>query len=137
MSHKTEEQILALQSGKRVKSIQHHEIIGNFEVHLEDGTSLVFHAEGKGVGSLMIIEPAKAKSDKPNWNEHDFEAICLTGNGDWFGLNEAIKPHYFHGWKGQEVTIESGQGAFIRHGNITDLINIEQYYEVRPSNESK
>ncbi|UTZ44527.1 hypothetical protein [Vibrio campbellii] len=75
----------------------------------------------------------KSMQCKPKWSDHDFAAICLTGNGDWFGLYEAVKPCYSDEWKGQEVTIAHGQGEFIKHGNITNLINIEQYYEVRPT----
>ncbi|HCM0701229.1 hypothetical protein P3551_23150 [Vibrio parahaemolyticus] len=67
MTHKTEEQILALQSGKQVKSIQHHEIIGSLEVHLVDGTSVNFHAEGKAIGSLMIIEPKDSAYRAPSY----------------------------------------------------------------------
>ncbi|HCG7330442.1 TPA: hypothetical protein ACPVYZ_004247 [Vibrio parahaemolyticus] len=67
MTHKTEEQILALQSGKQVKSIQHHEIIGSLEVHLVDGTSVNFHAEGKAIGSLMIIEPKDSTYRAPRY----------------------------------------------------------------------
>lgn len=67
MTHKTEEQILALQSGKQVKSIQHHEIIGSLEVHLVDGTSVIFHAEGKAIGNLMIIEPKDSAYRAPSY----------------------------------------------------------------------
>lgn len=78
------------------------------------------------------IEDLQPMQCKPKWDEHKFAAICLTGNGDWFGLYEAVKPFYSNEWKGQEVTIAHGQGEFIKHSNITNLINIEQYYEVRP-----
>lgn len=69
---------------------------------------------------------------KPKWDEHNYAAICLTGNGDWFGLHEAKKPFYNNEWKGQEVTIARGQGEFIKHSEISNLLDIEQHYEARP-----
>tara|TARA_Y100000588_G_scaffold127589_1_gene139813 strand:+ start:1148 stop:1393 length:246 start_codon:yes stop_codon:yes gene_type:complete len=69
---------------------------------------------------------------KPKWDEHNYAAICLTGDGDWFGLHEAKKPAYSHEWKGQEVTIAKDQGDFIKRSEITNLLDIEQHYEVRP-----
>jgi hypothetical protein len=53
----TNDELLQKQTGKKVKSIQFHEVLGTLEIHLEDGTSVTAHAESKAQATLMIIEP--------------------------------------------------------------------------------
>lgn len=57
MNQETEKQTLDRQSGKTVKSIQHHEIIGTFEIHLTDGSCVSVHASAKAETRVMITEP--------------------------------------------------------------------------------
>lgn len=53
----TEIQALNRLTGKTVKTIQHHEIIGTVEVHFTDGSCLSVHADAKADANVMIIEP--------------------------------------------------------------------------------
>lgn len=70
--------------------------------------------------------------DKPKWEDHDFAAICLTGNGAWMGLYEPRKPFYSDEWKGKEVTICHGQGEFLKWGNCVKCSELESMFELRP-----
>ena len=69
---------------------------------------------------------------KPSWDDHDFPAICMCGNSNWFGLYEAIKPHYSEQWKGKEVTLLASQATFLKFGENPYNKDIETFYEVRP-----
>jgi hypothetical protein len=54
-----EKKALNRQSGKTIKSIQHHEIIGIVEVNFDDGSCVHIQAVGKSEANVMIIEPNK------------------------------------------------------------------------------
>lgn len=71
--------------------------------------------------------------EKPSWSDHDFPAICLSGNGAWFGLYEAIKPYYHDEWKGREVTIRNDQGEFLKWGDCVPCKKLDSMFEIRPS----
>lgn len=70
--------------------------------------------------------------DKPDWDDHDYPAICLGGNSNWYGLHEPIKPYYSEQWKGKEVTLLREQGDFLKYGEKTSP-DIEDMFEVRPA----
>ena len=70
--------------------------------------------------------------DKPRWDEHDYVAICMCGDSNWFGLHEVLKPNYCEGWKGKEVSLLREQADFLKYGNNPDNVDIETLYEVRP-----
>lgn len=71
--------------------------------------------------------------DKPRWDEHDYAAICMCGNSNWFGLHEPVKPFYSEGWKDKEVNLLREQADFLKYGHNPDGVDIETLYEVRPT----
>lgn len=72
--------------------------------------------------------------DKPSWDEHDYPAICMCSNSNWFGLREAKKPPYSQEWKGKAVHLLSGKADFLKYGKCEWPTDIEDLYEVRPVN---
>lgn len=68
--------------------------------------------------------------EKPLWSDHDYPAICICGDGNWFGLHDPVKPPYSDEWKGKEVHILREKGGFLKYGKSID--DIENGFEVRP-----
>ena len=69
---------------------------------------------------------------KPLWSEHNYPAICMCSNGNWFGLRKAVKPMYVDEWKGKEVWIHKDDGEFLKYGENKEGKDIELMFEVRP-----
>lgn len=63
-------------------------------------------------------KPANWDRTKPEWSSHDWPQIFQTSDGNWFGVRAGwdLKAHISGGWKGDEVSLLSDDGKFIKYG---------------------
>lgn len=58
--------------------------------------------------------------EKPSWDSHDWPQIVQDSHGNWFGVKAGWKMSIQGGWKGDELSLLSDDGAFIKYGKSSE-----------------
>lgn len=63
-------------------------------------------------------KPANWDRTKPEWSSHSWPQIFQNSSGNWFGVRAGwdLKAHISSGWKGDEVSLLSDDGNFLKYG---------------------
>uniref|UniRef100_A0AAU6W291 Uncharacterized protein n=1 Tax=Pseudomonas phage Touem01 TaxID=3138548 RepID=A0AAU6W291_9VIRU len=75
-------------------------------------------AEIERLDRVEAAKPANWDRTKPEWSSHDWPQIFQTSDGNWYGVRAGwdLKAHISGGWKGDEVSLLSDDGKFIKYG---------------------